>query len=90
MIRHHRDYEFDEAQKDKPLGEKECRTLCGRNLAPILANNVTETLAFWWCPIERIACERCREERERLELLGRWPDHDKEEPKEKPGEFEFL
>jgi hypothetical protein len=89
MIRHCRDYEFDETQKNKPVMEHECRTLCGQDLSPILANNITETLAFWWCPIERITCERCRAERERLEMLGRWPEHE-EDQQASSGGFKYL
>jgi hypothetical protein len=89
MILHCRDYEFDETQKNKPLMEHRGRTLYGRDLAPILANNVTESLAFWWCPIEKISCMRCREERKRLELLGRWPDYEPQ-PEESSGGLKYL
>lgn len=72
MIRHYRDYEFDATQQGKPPGEHQHRTLCGRDLRPILASR-EETLAFFWCPSEKVECEACRAGRKRLEANGTWP-----------------
>ena len=74
MILHHRDYELSEDNIHV--------TLCGENLNP--PNSVLlvldeqgsciESLAFSWCPIERITCDTCRNLREGLETLGEWPE----------------
>ena len=68
MTRHHRDYALDEEQKKLPLLERQGRMLCGVDLGENLM-----TLAFWWCPIEKIGCPTCRAARERMEQRGIWP-----------------